>query len=177
MGDSMSRRVYRVAFVCLLAVLAMGSSRVYGQGGTTSTLSGTVVDGSGAVLPGADVAVKHTATGVTQRAVTNGEGAFSIPSLNVGTYVVTVSLPGFKTVVINDVVLTSGAGANVKASLEIGGVTEQVTVSSTSEIVQTQSSTVSSTINTNQITKLPLTSRSAMDFVTTQPGLVSTSNG
>ena len=58
MGDSMSRRVYRVAFVCLLAVLAMGSSRVYGQGGTTSTLSGTVVDGSGAVLPGADVAVK-----------------------------------------------------------------------------------------------------------------------
>ncbi|PYR93713.1 MAG: hypothetical protein DMF84_07845 [Acidobacteria bacterium] len=176
MGDSMSRRVYRVAFVCLLAVLAMGSSRVYGQGGTTSTLSGTVVDGSGAVLPGADVAVKHTATGVTQRAVTNGEGAFSIPSLNVGTYVVTVSLPGFKTVVINDVVLTSGAGANVKASLEIGGVTEQVTVSSTSEIVQTQSSTVSSTINTNQITKLPLTSRSAMDFVNFLPG-VSTVNG
>src|SRR5207237_64945 len=176
MGDSMSRRVYRVAFVCLLAVLAMGSSRVYGQGGTTSKRSGQVVDRSGAVLPGADVAVKHTATGVTQRAVTNGEGAFSIPSLNVGTYVVTVSLPGFKTVVINDVVLTSGAGANVKASLEIGGVTEQVTVSSTSEIVQTQSSTVSSTINTNQITKLPLTSRSAMDFVNFLPG-VSTVNG
>src|SRR4051794_6608145 len=103
MGDSMSRRVYRVAFVCLLAVLAMGTSRGYGQGATTSTLSGTVVDASGAVLPGANVVVKHTATALTQSAVTNGEGAFSIPSLPVGTYTVTVSLPSFKTVVVNDV--------------------------------------------------------------------------
>src|SRR5919108_307493 len=165
MGDSMSRRVYRVVFVCLLAVLAMSSSRAYGQGATTSTLSGTVVDVSGAVLPGANVVVKHTATGLSQSAVTNGEGAFSIPSLPIGTYTVTVTLPSFKTVVVNDVVLTSGTGAAVRATMELGGVEEQVTVSSTSEIVQTQSSTISSTINTNQITKLPLTSRSAMDFV------------
>lgn len=171
MGDSMSRRVYRVVFVCLLAVLAMGSHPVYGQGATTSTLNGTVVDASGAVLPGANVVVKHTATGLTQSAVTNGEGAFSIPSLPIGTYTVTVSLPSFKTVVVNNVVLTSGTGAAVRTTMELGGVEEQVTVSSTSEIVQTQSSTVSSTINTNQITKLPLTSRSAMDFVNFLPGV------
>ena len=60
--------------------------------------------------------------------------------------------------------------------MEVGGVSEQVTVSSSSEIVQTQSSTVSTTINTNQITKLPLTTRSAMDFVNLLPG-VSTPNG
>src|SRR4029079_5119890 len=73
-------------------------------------------------------------------------------------------------------VLTSTAGANVKATMELGGLTEQVTVSSSSEIVQTQSFPVSTTINTNQITKLPLTSRSAMDFVNFLPG-VTTANG
>jgi TonB-dependent Receptor Plug Domain len=73
-------------------------------------------------------------------------------------------------------VLTSGAPANVRATLEVGGIEEQVVVSSASEIVQTQSTTVSSTINTTQITKLPLTSRSAMDFVNFLPG-VSTPGG
>ena len=83
----------------------------------------------------------------------------------------TVKLSGFKTFVSNNVVLTSGAGANVRATLEIGGVEEQVVVSSASEIIQTQSTTISSTINTNQILKLPLTTRSAMDFVTFLPGV------
>ena len=128
------------------------------------------------MIPGADVVAKHTGTGVTSTGVSNGEGIFSIPSLSIGTYTVTVTLQGFKTVVINNVVMTSGAGASVKAVMEVGGLSEQVTVSSASEIVQTQSSGISTTVNTNQITKLPLTTRSAMDFVNLLPG-VSTPNG
>ena len=118
----------------------------YGQGGTTQTLSGVVVDSGGGVVPGANVVAKHNGTGVTNSSVTNSEGAFSFPGLQIGTYTVTITLDGFKTFVSNNVVLTSGAGANVKATLEVGGLTEQVVVSSASEIVQTQSSTVSSTI-------------------------------
>src|SRR6185503_2023962 len=148
----------------------------YAQGATTQTLSGSVVDASGAVIPGADITAKHTGTGIAYNAVSNGEGLFSLPSLPVGTYSVTVTLQGFKTVIIKDVALSSAAPASVKATLEVGGVSEQVTVSSTSEIVQTQSSTVAQTINTTQITKLPLTSRSAMDFVNFLPG-VTTANG
>ena len=72
--------------------------------------------------------------------------------------------------------LTSAQPTDVKLTLEVGGVSELVTVASTSEIIQTQSTTISSTINTNQITKLPLTSRSAMDFVNFLPG-VSTPGG
>jgi len=113
---------------------------------------------------------------VSDSSVTNSEGSFSFPGLQIGSYTVTVTLDGFKTFIANNVVLTAGAGANVKATLEVGGVTEQVVVSSASEIVQTQSSTVSSTINTNQISKLPLTSRSAMDFIPFLPG-VSTPGG
>ena len=71
--------------------------------------------------------------------------------MSVGSYTVTVTFSGFKTFFANNVVLTSGAPANVRATLEIGGLEEQVVVSSASEIVQTQSTTVSSTINTNQI--------------------------
>jgi hypothetical protein len=164
-----------LAAVCAaLTVVVPGA--VLAQGGTSSTLSGVVVDSGGGVIPGADVAAKNDATGVEQTSVTNGQGAFSFPGLNVGAYTVTVSLQGFKTFIARNVVLTTGAPASVKAVLEVGGMTEQVTVSSSSEIIQTQSSTVSTTINTNQITKLPMTSRSAMDFVNLLAG-VSTPGG
>jgi hypothetical protein len=173
----MNRSVFRVGLSVLLAALFCAmSAAAYAQGSTTQTLSGTVVDSSGAVIPGADVAAKHTGTGVVTNAVSNTEGAFAMPSLRIGNYTVTVTLQGFKTAVIQNVVITSAAPANVKATLEVGGVSEQVTVSSSSEIVQTQSSTVAQTINTTQISKLPLTSRSAMDFVNFLPG-VTTANG
>ena len=168
----MNRSVLRLGLRVLLTALfcSMGTL-AYAQGGTSQTLSGTVVDASGAVIPGADVAAKHAGTGFVSSAVTNAEGIFSFASMQIGTYTVTVTLQGFKTIVIQNVVLTSGAGANVKATLEVGGISEQVTVSSSSEIVQTQSSGVSQTINANQIVKLPLTSRSAMDFVNLLPGV------
>src|SRR5437867_9496606 len=118
--------------IAAIAALVSVAAPVFGQGGTTSTISGVVVDAGGGVVPGADVVVRHDATGVTTSAVSNGQGAFTIPGLNVGTYTVTVSLSGFKTFVVNDVVLTSGAGASVRAVLDIGGVSEQVTVVSSS---------------------------------------------
>jgi hypothetical protein len=153
----------------LLSLIAAAPAA--GQGGVTSTISGIVTDNTGAVIPGANVTAVHKATGVSQEGISNSDGSFAFPSMQPGTYTVTVALTGFRTVVINDVVLTSGSPANLRATLEIGALSEQVTVTSSSEIVQTISSTVSSTINSNQITKLPLTTRSAMDFVNFLPGV------
>lgn len=131
--------------VCFSLALA-GSA--YAQGAaTTSTISGVVVDSAGGVVPGAEVTIKHNATSVTQSATSNAEGAYSFPSLPIGTYSVTVALQGFKTFVTNDVVITAGSPANIRAVLEVGGLEEQVLVSSRSEIVQTQSTVISSTIN------------------------------
>ena len=166
----MKQGLLRLVTLVMMMTLAI-SSLASAQGSTTNAISGLVVDSSGAVIPGADITVKHNATGTTRAAVSNSEGAFSFPGLNIGNYTVTVTLQGFKTFIVNNVVLTSTAPANVHAVLEVGGLSEQVVVSSTSEIIQTQSTTVSSTINTNQITKLPLTSRSAMDFVNMLPGV------
>jgi hypothetical protein len=162
--------------VVMALLLVLSGSPAYAQGSTTSTITGTVVDSSGGVLPGATVTAKHLATNVVSTTSTNTQGAFTIASLAPGTYEVTVTLDGFKSFVIKDVVLTAVQGAAVKAVLQVGGITETVTVASSSEIIQTQSTTISSTITTNQITKLPLTSRSAMDFVNFLPG-VSTPGG
>ena len=173
----MTRSVSRLGWIVLLtAAFCTPGAFAWAQGASSQTLSGTVVDSSGAVIPGADVVAKHIETGVVTNAVTNAEGVFSMPSMRVGVYTVTVTLQGFKTTVVQNVVLTGAAPANVKATMEVGGVSEHVTVSSTSEIVQTQSSAVSQTINTTQILKLPITSRSALDFVNLLPG-VSTVNG
>ena len=168
------KRVFET--IAVFGVLLATAGVSYGQGGTTSTLNGIVVDSSGAVIPGANVTARHNATGISSEAVSNTEGVFSFPALNTGTYTVTVSLQGFKQYVTDNVVLTSGAGANVRAVLEVGTVEETITVSSQSAIVQTQASTISTTITTNQVIKLPVTSRSAMDFVAMMPG-VATPNG
>lgn len=160
----------------LLAAFCSVGSLAFAQTGTTQTLSGAVVDSSSAVIPGANVVVKNTATGVATETVTNTDGVFSVPSLPPGSYDVTVKLEGFKTTIVNNVVLTAGAGANLKISLQVGGVSEEVTVSSTSEVVQTQTGAVSQTVNAAQIVKLPLTDRGAMEFVNLLPG-VTTANG
>src|SRR5258708_20340596 len=152
----MNRSVFRVGLSVLLAALFCAmSAAAYAQGSTTQTLSGTVVDSSGAVIPGADVAAKHTGTGVVTNAVSNTEGAFAMPSLRIGNYTVTVTLQGFKTAAIQNVVITSAAPANVKPTLEAGGVPDHVTVSSSSQIVQTQSSTPPQPTNTPQIPHPP----------------------
>jgi hypothetical protein len=143
---------------------------VFAQGGATSSINGTVTDGSGAVIPGADIVARNNATSAESRGVSGVNGTFTIPALNAGAYTVTVSLMGFKTVVLSDVVVTAGVPAGVKAVLEVGELKETVVVAAASEIVQTQSATVATTMNVNQISRLPLTSRNALDFVVNLPG-------
>ena len=156
--------------VCALMALALSPHAAHAQGGATSSITGVVTDTSGGIIPGADVVAKNNATSFESRAVTSVHGAFTIPALNVGTYTVTVSLTGFKTAVVDNVVVSAGVPAAVKAVLELGGVSETVLVQSRSEVIQTTSATVASTLNVNQITKLPLTSRNALDFVVNPAG-------
>jgi carboxypeptidase family protein len=161
--------VFRAVVYVIVSTFAATSA--YAQGGVTTSLSGTVVDASGAVIPGADVVAKNKATTAESRAVTSDSGAFTIPALNPGAYTVTVSLMGFKTAVLNDVVLNAATPASVRVTLEVGKLEETVVVQAASEIMQTQSPSVSVTIDANRIINLPLSSRSAMDFVVNLPGV------
>ena len=159
----------------VLALLVVGGS-AFAQGSSTASISGVVVDTDGAVIPGADVVVKNLRTGESFSTVSTGQGVFTVPALITGSYSVTVSLQGFKTAILNDVVVNAGVTASVRATLELGGVTEQVTVQANSELVQTQSATVSTVLDTRQVQNLPLSSRNAADFVVFLPG-VSTAAG
>ncbi len=163
----MTQGCVRLVVAALSTLLASGA---FAQGASTASISGVVLDSDRAVVPGADVVVKNKGTGETFTAVTSGQGVFSIPSLITGTYTVTISLSGFKTAVFENVVVNAGVPASVRATLEIGGLTEQVVVQSNSELVQTQSATVSTTLDTRQVASLPLSSRSAFDFVVFLPG-------
>jgi len=155
----------QVALRLFVALVCLGGGIAYAQGGVTSSLSGTVVDTSGAVIPGADVSVKNNATAGVSTAVTAENGTFSIPALQPGTYTATVSLMGFKTAVLNDVIVNAGTPASVRVTLEVGTLAETVQVRAASEIVQTQTSMVSATLDTNQILNLPLQSRAALNSV------------
>src|SRR5262245_8972831 len=153
------RSVSCVRFLMLALLLVFSSSPAFAQASSGSTLSGSVVDADGGVIPGATVVVKNNATGVTNESVSNSTGQFSFPGLNAGTYTVTVSLTGFKTFVANEVRLIAGTPANVTAKLEVGALTDVIEVKAASEMVQTQTPTVSSTLTAEQLSELPLVSR------------------
>ena len=169
-------RLFLSALFCLAMDAVVPEAAFAQGGGATTSLSGTVTDTSGAIIPGASVVVKNTATATQFDALSNESGYFSVPALDPGTYSVTVTLMGFKTAVLNDVRVNASTPATVKVALSVGGLEETVVVTGGAEIIQTTSAAVTSTIDTNQILKIPTGSRSALEFVALLPG-VSTPGG
>jgi len=166
----------RLTCLLLLMVLAtiVATAPAFAQGGSTSTIGGTVTDASGAVVPGADIVVKNNATATTYNAVSGADGSFTVPAVPPGTYTITVTLMGFKTAVLNDVIANVAQVANVKAVLRIGALEETVVVSGASEIIQTQATSVASTLGTKQIASLPVAGRGAFELVGYMPGVATT---
>ncbi len=140
-------------------------------GQVTSSISGTVTDPNGAVVPGATVLVKHPATGVALNTATATQGSYTVLSLGVGIYTVTVTAPGFKQVIVQDVKVDIGTPVTVNVLLEVGGASESVVVQGGGEIVQSQTANITTTIQSNQILNLPLVSRNPVNFVSMMAGV------
>ena len=137
-----------------------------------ATLTGTVRDTSGAVLPGVTVEASSPALIEKVRtATTDGSGQFRIVDLRAGTYTLTATLPGFVTVRREGIELTGTQTLTFPLEMRVGGLEETIVVSGGSEIIQTQSAAVTTTLDTNQILKLPTGSRSALEFITSLPGV------
>jgi hypothetical protein len=160
MSDVLRRLLWAAVLV------AAAASPAFPQG-TSSSISGVVIDTAGGAIPGASVVVTSDATGTKFETVTSGEGAFTVPSLPVGTYKVSVSLEGFKTAVVTDVRVQLGIPSNVKATLEVGTLKETVTVTGASaELINTQTPTVTATMNMDQIAQIPMPTREVLNAVT-----------
>ncbi|MGI8784082.1 MAG: carboxypeptidase regulatory-like domain-containing protein [Acidobacteriota bacterium] len=163
-----------IRFLALgILVLALGVFAA-AQVSSTSSINGTVKDNTGAVVPGAEITVTNTQTTVAYKGLTDDNGNFNIPALPIGIYKLEAAVPGFKTAVVEKITLESAIPATANMTLQVGEITEQVTVSAGSEVVQTTSTNVATTISGRQIIELPFASRDALDLVLFLPGTVTT---
>src|SRR5690348_13686226 len=130
---SMSKLSHLV--VILLGAVSCGLS----QDVQSATLVGTVTDHTGAVIPGATVAVTNTQTQVVSRGVSNSEGAYYIPFLANGSYNVTIEAAGFKKYVRNGITLQGGQNPRIDVQLEVGSLTDVVEVTASTPLLATDS--------------------------------------
>jgi len=156
--------------ISMLAILTFFcSASVFAQAqASTADLRGLVTDPNEAVVPGATVTAKSSATGITRTVTTNDEGTYQIFALPPGEYEVSVEAATFKRTVISPVRLTVGQSAELAVKLEIGGQDAIVNVSGESiDLVETTRTSVSNTIDQQRIENLPINERSATGFALT----------
>ena len=111
----------------LLALLALCATFAFAQVAiTTARMDGTVTDSQGAVVIGADVTVVNSNTGANFKATTDEHGQWTLPSMPAATYKVSVTIKGFRTTIVNNVVMDAGIPVTVNAKLEVGAVSETV---------------------------------------------------
>jgi hypothetical protein len=136
------------------------------------SLLGTITDPNGAAIPGALVTATEAGTAVKQTIATDGRGFYSFQSLPVGRYDVDVNAPGFKPVRRTGVVIDVDSKVAVDASLAIGERTETITVSESATHVETVDTQIGQVITGQQMTAVPLISRSYTDLLALQSGVV-----
>lgn len=142
----------------------------------TATLIGTITDPQGAVLPGAAITATNTGSGFVRSTTAGEDGGYRLAALTPGTYEVVVELAGFTSVRQQGVTLALGAQAVLNVTLELGTLTEAVTVTAVVPVVETTTSVVQTTLNREQIDLLPIIGRSYESLLRLAPGAQS-SNG
>lgn len=157
----------RFSFAFLLMIIS--SVFVFGQ--TTGRLSGTVGDATGKALPGATVTAKDNGTGKETTVTANDEGSYLFPQLEFGTYTVTFTAAGFKTYTANEVKIDVGRDYSLDPKLEVGNVSENVTVTAGADIVTANTAQVSNTVSPQQILSLPLVTRNPLSLTGLQAGV------
>ncbi|HMF55216.1 MAG TPA: carboxypeptidase-like regulatory domain-containing protein, partial [Pyrinomonadaceae bacterium] len=151
--------------LCLFTVAALAQSN-------TGRLTGTVSDPSG-VIPGATVTATNNATGKVDTATTTGEGTFTIPQLDSGTYTVKVTAPGHKSFTANDVKIDVSREYSLPAVLEVGNINENVTVVAGADVVNSTNAELSNTVSPRQIQELPLNGRNPLNLIALNAGTAS----
>jgi hypothetical protein len=163
-----STRITALVFAIVVCGL-LGSTVALGQAqANASDLQGVVRDQSGAVISGATVTARNPATNISKATTSNAEGAYLIVNLTPGDYEVTVEAPNFKKALLPGVKLTVGQRADLDVALEVGQVSEVVTVSGASpELVETSKTAVATTIDQQRIENLPINERNYLSFALT----------
>jgi len=168
----MTRHVWRVLLMAVLVVCP--PTLAFAQG--TSSITGGVTDSAGGVIPGATVVITNNATGAKSETVTSANGTYNVAALQAGTYTVSATLTGFKIAQNANVRVAIGVPATVNLMLEVGALTETVNVTSSTELINTQTATVTATLNSDQLNRMPTPTRNALNAVAFLPGVNTTSS-
>lgn len=167
---------YRFVLACALA-FAFSAAALAQADSTSATLNGVVKDPTGAVIPGATVTARNPATNEVRTATTNDDGFYQLVQLTPGSYEVSVEAANFKKAVVPSITVTVGQRADLDIALEIGQITDVVTVSGAqTELIETTKTNVSSTIDQVRIDNLPINQRDYINFTLTN-SMVTRDNG
>ncbi len=156
-------------FVVVLVLVLINAPGAGAQ--ATASISGVVRDSAGGVVPGVAVVVKDENTGAVFEAVTGTDGRYQVPALLAGSYTVTAALSGFKTAETKGVRLAPGQPVSIALTLEVGELSETVVVSSSAELINTETATVAATLNSDQLNRMPTPTRNALNAITFLPGV------
>src|SRR5262249_32511615 len=166
------RRPGGILFQAALLLLGLGFlAPARAQTSTVGTISGNVRDQSGAAIPKAEVVIQEQRTGLVRTVTADENGFYTAPSLPVGRYSVSTSPSGFKKTIDSDLELHVSENLVVNLTLQIGQVTEVITVTGQAEQVDTRSGEVSSLVGQKQVTELPLNGRNYAQLVLLVPGI------
>ncbi len=172
--NRLARCLLLSAFCLILLLITHHSSRitVFAQS-ATATLSGTVIDQNGAVVPGVEITVMNPATALERQVTTNDAGYFTVPLLPPGQYVVTARRSGFAPAEIRNVVLNVGDQKALQIQLKAGDISATVQVIN-EPLLNTESAAVSTVVDRNFAENLPMNGRSFQTLIQLTPGVVVT---
>jgi hypothetical protein len=163
----------RISIVCLLSVLSifcMPAARA--QVASATTLVGTVTDSSGAAIAGATVTAVQTATKVSYKGVTTAAGQYSLPYVDVGTYIITVESEGFQKFTRTDISVQVNQTVRTDFTLTVGAVTNEITVSSAPPPIATDDASIVQTLETRAISSLPVAGHDTLKLALTTAGVI-----
>lgn len=152
----------------LISIVSIGQT-------TTGTLSG-VVSAPDGLIAGATVVVKDNQTGRERTVITSGEGSFTASQLDFGVYTVTVTASGYKNFVTKDVKVDVGREVSLNVVMEVGGVNEEVTITSSGDVINSVNGELSTSISTQQVKELPIDGRNPLSLISLQAGANATTN-
>jgi hypothetical protein len=172
----MNNILRKLLFASFAVLLALGAqSRAFAQ--STGSIRGTVSDPSGAAIANAAVTVTDTGTGINRDTRSNDSGIFVFPDLPIGNYKLKISAQGFQTENRPDLTLLTGQVMDLPIALAVGAQTQQITVTSDTQQIETSISTVEQSVTQQQMRDLPLNGRNPLQLTTLTAGTVLTTTG
>jgi hypothetical protein len=160
--------------LCVIAGMLTHTSFVDAQTAGLGTISGTVTDTSGAIVPGAKLKITNMATGVSRDSVTNSTGYYEVGALNPGKYKILVSLPGFQDLLREGITLEADAHVNVPAQLAVGRSVETIVVQADASLLNTESGSSGQVLTTKQVEALPVSGNNPTWLALIAPGVQGT---